>query len=84
MRLWKEELEVATRLSSQFEDNKKRDRKAMEAVDRGRSTNEQNVPISSSNNRSHTLQGVQDQVSVGSCVSLGRVRREKGSLGMKL
>ena len=84
MRFFKEGLEATTRLSSQLEDNKKGDRKVIEAVDRGRSTNEQNLPISSSNNRSHMLQGVRDRVSVGLCVSLGRVKKEKGSSGMKL
>jgi len=32
VRLWKEELEAATRLSSQLEDSQKRDRKAIEAM----------------------------------------------------
>jgi len=37
VRLCKEELEAATRLSSQFEENKKkRDRKAIEAKDGGK------------------------------------------------
>jgi len=36
VRLCKEELEAATRLSSQFEDNKQNDRKAIEAVDGGK------------------------------------------------
>jgi len=84
VQLCKEELEAATRLSSQLEDKKKKDRKAIEAADRGRSMNGRNVPISSSNNRSHTLQGIRDSVSVGLCVSLGSVKRGNGSLGMKL
>jgi len=36
MRLCKIELEAATRLSSQFEDNKQNDRKAIEAKDGGK------------------------------------------------